>query len=348
MDSARNANICRRFLNGSCRFGPRCYYRHEWPVVPSSQICRYYQKGACWYGERCRYLHVLQPVVGMAGAGRRGTVPSVSFPSEAHSSTDRRGSEPSFLHSNVTSRQECSGSQQTVNALNPQHNTTPDDARTQSQVQTSVEPVQNPEIAQASENQEGSSESEPHEGGAAAASAQSNGGEEEMEAFLQSNNVICGICMEKVYEKENTKDHMFGILPNCNHPFCLQCITTWRKTKDFRPEVVRSCPQCRVRSAFYVPSKYWVEGQAKQSLIDSFKKKFSKKRCCFYDRCGYCPFKTECLYQHIGSFNHVFSYFSEDDDDEDGVDLLGFFLAMTLLGGEDSDDDMPVYIAEDD
>lgn len=42
-------------MNGSCRFGSRCIYRHEWPVMPSTVPCRYFQKGGCWYGERCRW-----------------------------------------------------------------------------------------------------------------------------------------------------------------------------------------------------------------------------------------------------------------------------------------------------
>ena len=35
----------------------------------------------------------------------------------------------------------------------------------------------------------------------------------------------------------------------------------------------RGCPQCRVKSAFYVPHNYWVEGPAKETLIASFKEK---------------------------------------------------------------------------
>lgn len=53
-------------------------------------------------------------------------------------------------------------------------------------------------------------------------------------------------------------------------------------------------------------------------------------------------------------------YTTEDDDDEDddqftevynGVDLLNFFIAMTLLSGEDDDDDddfdFPFYLTEE-
>lgn len=77
------------------------------------------------------------------------------------------------------------------------------------------------------------------ENGAAAAASGSQGKEEETEAFLRSKDVTCGICMDKVYEKTDIKSHVFGILPNCNHPFCLQCIMTWRKTKDLGLDVIK-------------------------------------------------------------------------------------------------------------
>ncbi|XP_037540125.1 makorin, ring finger protein, 4 [Nematolebias whitei] len=349
MDSARSGTICRHFLNGSCRFGSRCFYRHEMTII-QPQICRYFQKGECWYGESCRYLHI-QPNAGAAASGRRGSVPAVSS-HMVHPPSDRRGSEPAFLHT-VTSRQECSGSEPTVNASRFQCNARRlphDNAKEQSPGErTNPESGQRSGIARASacpRIEEGSTESEPQEGGAAAAAASSNKSEEKTEAFLQSKDVICGICMETVYEKENAKEHIFGLLPNCNHPFCLKCISTWRKTKHIGSDVVRACPQCRVKSAFYMPSKVWVEGPAKESAVVAFRKKFSEKRCSSYDRFGYCPFKTDCLYRHVKNPNRVeFSYFSDDDDDyfddeyENGVDLLGFLLAMTLLGSDDSDDE---------
>ncbi|XP_017286375.1 makorin, ring finger protein, 4 isoform X2 [Kryptolebias marmoratus] len=350
MESTRSGSICRRFLNGSCRFGSRCYYRHEWSIMQPSQICRYFQKGECWYGERCRYLHILQPDAGTSVSGRRGSVPAVysSSSSVAHSPSDRRGSEPALLRTIVNTGRDCGGSESTLDASNfwrdTGHLPDNDDAQERSQG-TDSESGQNSGIARASAFQrieEGSSESEPQEGGAAAAAAaaSSNTREEETEAFLQSKNVICGICMEKVFEKENIKDHVFGLLPNCNHSFCLKCIATWRKTKDLGSDVVRACPQCRVKSAFYVPSKYWVEGPAKESAVAAFKKKFSKRRCCIYDRYGYCPIKRECLYRHVRNSSRVaFSYFSDDDEDENGVDLLGLLLAVTLLGGDSSEDE---------
>lgn len=50
--------------------------------------------------------------------------------------------------------------------------------------------------------------------------------------------VTCGICMDNVYEKK-PRDNVFGILPNCNHAFCKRCITTWRKMREYGPDVVK-------------------------------------------------------------------------------------------------------------
>uniref|UniRef100_A0A3P8TVR3 RING-type E3 ubiquitin transferase n=1 Tax=Amphiprion percula TaxID=161767 RepID=A0A3P8TVR3_AMPPE len=329
----------RRFLNGSCRLGPRCNYRHEWPVIPSSQICRYFQKGGCWYGDRCKYFHVLQPEVVTAAAGRRGSVPAVSSSSVAFAPPDRRGSEPALLQTEEEgqhSRQECSRSQPVVNASNSQNagHLTANIAEEPSE----AESVQSSRVAQAAachgtKEEESSSSVD----GAAAATAAPGTQVEETEAFLQSKNITCGICMDKVYEKTHSRHQVFGILPNCNHSFCLECIMTWRKTKDLGPEVVKSCPQCRVRSPFYVPNKYWVEGQAKESVIATFKEKFSKKNCNYYSRYGCCPFKTECLYRHNKSARRTSSrHHTEDDDDEDDfADLRNLVIAVTLLGDDD-------------
>ncbi|XP_068996674.1 makorin, ring finger protein, 4 [Embiotoca jacksoni] len=292
MDPARHGSICWRFLNGSCRFGSRCNYRHERPSLPSPQICRYFQKGVCWYGERCRYLHALQPDVDTAAAGRRGSVPTVSSSSVSHVSPDRRGSEPALRQAEETSSLEM--------------------------------PVDGAVAAVAA--------------AAAAVAVAVAPGSHEAEGFLRSRNVTCGICMDKVYEKSDTRKQVFGILPNCNHSFCLECIMSWRKTKDLGPDVVKTCPQCRVRSAFYVPNKYWVEGQEKETVIASFKEKFSNRMCSYYARYRPCPFRTECLYRHDKhARRRSFPYPTEDEDD-DGVDLLNFFIAMTLLGGDEDDD----------
>ncbi|KAM4572020.1 makorin, ring finger protein, 4 isoform 1-T1 [Fundulus diaphanus] len=357
MDSARSGNVCRRFINGFCRFGSRCKFIHDSTPIPASQICRYFQKGECWYGEQCRYFHVLPQVP--AFSGRRGSVPTASSSSMAYSS-ERRGSEPALQRANVPSRHQCSGSQSAV-AFNPPLHTRhlPEYIVANRSQENDMASAQRSGIAQASAWQGTDEEptiSETTEDGATAAS--NNGNDGVTGAFLQSKNVVCGICMEAIYEKENERGRVFGILPNCNHPFCLECITTWRKVKDIGSDVVRACPQCRVRSDFYVPSKYWVEGQEKEKVIAAFKKKFSEKRCHNFDRYGYCPFKKECLYRHVpDSTPSALSYIlddleeeEDDDDDDDDVDLgglLGIFISMRLIGGEDGEEDLFFYLTED-
>lgn len=74
---------------------------------------------------------------------------------------------------------------------------------------------------------------------AAATASSSQGTAANFEAYLQSRDMTCGICMDKVYEKPEARHQIFGLLPNCNHPFCLQCIRTWRKTRDLEPEVTK-------------------------------------------------------------------------------------------------------------
>ncbi|XP_053280130.1 makorin, ring finger protein, 4 [Pleuronectes platessa] len=285
MDSGRSGSICRSFLIGSCRFGPRCHYRHEWPVIPSAQICRHFQKGGCWYGDSCRFIHILQPVADAAVAGRRSSVPTVSSSHVAHAQPDRRRSEPALLRAETSS-------------------------------------------------------TETTEEGATAAAFASQGGVEEGGSFLNSKNMTCGICMDKVYEKTELNEQLFGILPNCNHSFCLPCIRTWRKTKDFGQDVVKSCPQCRVRSAFYVPSKYWVDGKEKENVIAAFKEKCRQKSCSYFARYRCCPFKAECLYRHDKPLSRrSFQYPTEDKDDFVGLALLDLFMDMALSVEYDDDDD---------
>uniref|UniRef100_A0A667ZIX2 RING-type E3 ubiquitin transferase n=1 Tax=Myripristis murdjan TaxID=586833 RepID=A0A667ZIX2_9TELE len=359
---AANRGVCRQFMNGSCRFGPRCHYRHEWPVRQSSQICRHFQKGGCWYGQNCRYRHVLLPEGDAAVPGRRASVPHVHPPCVGNG---RRGSEPALPQAWVMTGRGRGGSESVlVDVSNLERNfgcltmDVPEEGGSRDHLlepgthlsrTASQDSVQSSKTTQAGvsngRNQQASSKETAECGGAAAAPT----AREETEEFLQSKEVTCGICMDKVYEKMNPDEQRFGILPNCNHSFCLKCIVTWRKTKDLREEVIKSCPQCRVKSAFYIPNNYWVEGQAKETLIAAFKEKCSKRRCSYFMRYGCCPFKSECIYWHDAAHRRRSSRLSyTEEEDLDGLQLLDFVIAMTLLSDlDDNDSDLPFYLGED-
>ncbi|XP_034632875.1 probable E3 ubiquitin-protein ligase makorin-2 [Trachemys scripta elegans] len=127
--------------------------------------------------------------------------------------------------------------------------------------------------------------------------------EHEMEkafAFQASQDKVCSICMEVVYEKPSASERRFGILSNCNHIYCLSCIRQWRCAKQFENLIIKSCPQCRVTSEFVIPSVYWVEDQNKKNkLIEAFKQGMGKKACKYFEQGkGTCPFGGKCLYLH--------------------------------------------------
>jgi len=119
-------------------------------------------------------------------------------------------------------------------------------------------------------------------------------------AISRSSDKICGICMEGVMEKSEEKDRRFGILTGCNHIFCLTCIREWRARKEYKHDVVRACPECRLHSDFIVPSSYWFEDEKeKEEFISDYKSRLSKKACKYFNQGrGKCPFGSACFYLH--------------------------------------------------
>ncbi|KAK0415898.1 hypothetical protein QR680_012181 [Steinernema hermaphroditum] len=107
----------------------------------------------------------------------------------------------------------------------------------------------------------------------------------------------CGICMENVWGK----NARFGILQNCRHCFCLQCIRTWRQSSEMESKTIRSCPECRIHSHFVIPTAMWVdEGPEKDKLIKAYLENMSKKICKYFkpsDRDS-CKFGNKCFYRH--------------------------------------------------
>lgn len=118
-------------------------------------------------------------------------------------------------------------------------------------------------------------------------------------AVARSKDKVCGVCMEVVMEK-SPGEQRFGILPNCNHCFCLACIRKWRQAKQFDNKIIRACPECRVTSDFVCPSVYWVDTkEEKEKLIQEYKVAMSVKNCKYFNSgIGKCPFGNKCFYLH--------------------------------------------------
>ncbi|XP_069083997.1 E3 ubiquitin-protein ligase makorin-1 isoform X2 [Pleurodeles waltl] len=119
-------------------------------------------------------------------------------------------------------------------------------------------------------------------------------------AVQRSKDMVCGVCMEVVYEKANPSERRFGILSNCNHTYCLKCIRKWRSAKQFESKIIKSCPECRITSNFVIPSEYWIEEkEEKQKLIHKYKEAMSNKSCRYFNEGrGSCPFGGNCFYKH--------------------------------------------------
>lgn len=58
-------------------------------------------------------------------------------------------------------------------------------------------------------------------------------------AVQRSKDMMCGVCMEVVFEKANPSERRFGILSNCAHCYCLKCIRKWRSAKQFESKIIK-------------------------------------------------------------------------------------------------------------
>ena len=94
-----------------------------------------------------------------------------------------------------------------------------------------------------------------------------------------SRYMACALCLEVVFSRDNPRDCVFAILPNCDHCFCLVCIRTLWKCNQL---LEKQCSVCRKMSNFYVPSKFWVEGQDKVNLVQNYKDAMATRTCSTY------------------------------------------------------------------
>ncbi|KAM9293659.1 E3 ubiquitin-protein ligase makorin-1 isoform 2-T2 [Morus bassanus] len=309
---------CRYFMHGVCKEGDNCRYSHDLSTSQSAMVCRYYQRGCCAYGDRCRYEHTkplkeeevtdvnpdakmypsvssdfaslpetVEEIIGeiedenidlaAAGVGAEDWVNAVEFvpgqpycgraaPSCAEAPLQEMVIEEEYekQQADVEIKKElcpyaavgeCRYGENCVYI----HGDVCDMCGLQ---------VLHP-IDAAQRSQHIKSCIEAHE--------------KDMElsfAVQRSKDMVCGICMEVVYEKANPSERRFGILSNCSHTYCLKCIRKWRSAKQFESKIIKSCPECRITSNFVIPSEYWVEEkEEKQKLIQKYKEAMRYEHC---------------------------------------------------------------------
>ncbi|XP_063274655.1 probable E3 ubiquitin-protein ligase makorin-1 isoform X2 [Prinia subflava] len=341
--------LCRNFARGSCRWGQSCRFSHD---RKSAQVCRYFQRGICRYGEQCSYQHIQEepaPVATRSGLMSR------------HHGGQEPGTEPTAVD------QDQGGAQGT--SVHPAHSTACVTAQffqreekaeekdkknipalgnipigavsgqfvpTKAQGASGFQP-QGPALDPGSSDPkeavlEKATQTDPAKAPAEPAAAAAQVTTAALRA--RSEAVVCGICMDRVYEKALPEERLFGILPNCSHAYCLGCIRKWRRSRDFQSAVIKACPECRITSSYYIPHKYWISDVGeKEKLIKTFKA-----------RTG-----SECIYLHELPAQRlrrrrrqrprmpaVFIPSSSDSSDEEDEEsrTLEWALALAMLEGE--------------
>ncbi|XP_010136238.1 PREDICTED: E3 ubiquitin-protein ligase makorin-1 isoform X2 [Buceros rhinoceros silvestris] len=324
-------------MHGVCKEGDNCRYSHDLSTSQSAMVCRYYQRGCCAYGDRCRYEHTkpLEPEE-MTDLNLDADIyPSVSTDFASLPETVEEII-AEIEDENADLAAAGVGAEDWVNAVEfvPGQ---PYCGRAASCVEA---PLQEMVIEEEYEKQQADMEIKKelcpyaavgecrygencvyihgdvcdmcglqvlHPIDAAQRSEHIKScieaHEKDMElsfAVQRSKDMVCGICMEVVYEKANPSERRFGILSNCSHTYCLKCIRKWRSAKQFESKIIKSCPECRITSNFVIPSEYWVEEkEEKQKLIQKYKEAMSNKPCRYFDEGrGSCPFGGNCFYKH--------------------------------------------------
>uniref|UniRef100_A0A8D0HCR3 RING-type E3 ubiquitin transferase n=1 Tax=Sphenodon punctatus TaxID=8508 RepID=A0A8D0HCR3_SPHPU len=333
---SRSRVLCRNFARGSCRWDQHCRFSHDRTTI---QICRYFQNGYCAYGDRCSYQHTLEAPA--LASSRRGSEPTFYGTQDSATSLNRHGVEAASLPQ--ASPWSWGGSRRgSEPAVSSMAQLQLNLERMSMSLDEEDEDKENVLAARYSTNGALSREfvprqalhmpnSRPQELGirkptlesenasSKTAQAPPNPEEPKVESGLaevatatavvkmKSEDVVCGICMDKVYEKSLPEERVFGILPNCSHAYCVGCIRQWRKSRDFQNAVIKGCPECRVTSSYFIPNKHWVsDAEEKKRLIETFRARTSKIRCKFFIRGnGHCPFKSECIYLHELPTGHL-------------------------------------------
>ncbi|XP_071690046.1 putative RING-type E3 ubiquitin transferase C3H69 isoform X2 [Rutidosis leptorrhynchoides] len=301
--------LCKFFAHGACLKGEHCEFSHDWKD-PANNVCTFYQKGACAYGSRCRYDHVKPPQRQTSGSS--SAYPYQFAVSESVSATSVPGvigdlSAP-YVSTADSAWGEGSGESGLLDdVIGPARSTNPADI-----VMCSFAAAGNCPRGENCPHVHGDlcptcrkeclhpfrpDEREEHK-----KSCEKK--HKHLEALKHSQEIECSVCLERVLSKPTAAERKFGLLSECDHPFCISCIRNWRSSSPTSGmdvnSALRSCPICRKLSYFVVPSVIWYASkEEKQEIVDSYKSRLRSIDCRHFDfGNGVCPFGTSCFYKH--------------------------------------------------
>ncbi|XP_051976780.1 probable E3 ubiquitin-protein ligase makorin-1 [Xyrauchen texanus] len=322
---------CRYFMHGLCKEGDNCRYLHDLSSCKPTMTCKFFQKGYCAFGDRCRYEHTKPAKQDEVPSSK----PSVPLTAAPLASTPDPVSDGTGGTTGTQEKPQSSGAVDWVNAAEfvPGQ---PYCGRADPELFEVPGPLIEEEYEKELANKELKKQLCPYAAvgecryGLNCAYLHGDvcdmcglqvlhptdtsqrsqhiracieAHEKDMEisfAIQRSKDMMCGVCMEVVFEKTNPSERRFGILSNCSHCYCLKCIRKWRSAKQFESKIIKSCPECRITSNFVIPSEYWVEDkEEKKQLIQKYKDGMGTKPCRYFDEGrGTCPFGANCFYKH--------------------------------------------------
>ncbi|KAK1259582.1 E3 ubiquitin-protein ligase makorin [Acorus gramineus] len=318
--------LCKFFAHGACLKGEYCEFSHDWKDQ-SNNICTFYQKGVCSYGSRCRYDHV------------KASRPQIPVSSSSTSLNHRPHVDADSVHTLRPSLislggDSTSGIPSDLSALS--RTFVPSGEPTWSQDfensafldeltggnSSHVSPADWPICSFAAAGNCPNGESCPHLHGDLCPTCgkqclhpyrpdereehmkQCLKNNKRLEALRRSQEIECCVCLDRVLSKPTVAERKFGLLSECDHPFCISCIRNWRSNSPTSGmdvnSALRACPICRKLSYFVIPSVIWYSSEdEKQEIVNSYKAKLKSIDCRYFDfGNGSCPFGTSCFYRH--------------------------------------------------
>lgn len=315
---------CKFFAHGACFKGEHCEFSHDWKD-PANNICTFYQKGICSYGSRCRYDHVKlsrpQPYASSSSTSSHQSLGSDTKALPYSSKTASSGVYPIIgvpAELSAASKPFFPPSKPAWSEVPEQHDLTENGDVGEPR---SVEPADRSICSFAAAGSCPRGENCPHIHGDLCPSCgkhclhpfRPEEREEHMktcgkkqkhlEALKCSQEIECSVCLERVLSKPTAAERKFGLLSECDHPFCISCIRNWRNSSPSGLDVnsaLRACPICRKLSYFVIPSVIWYSSkEEKQEIVDTYKAKLKSIDCKHFDfGNGACPFGTSCFYKH--------------------------------------------------
>lgn len=105
-----------------------------------------------------------------------------------------------------------------------------------------------------------------------------------------SDQELCGICYEI--------PQLYGLLTECEHVFCMNCMLEWRKSFDTLDQIEqkRKCPICRTYSRFVIASDtFYQKSNDKARIIKEWMQIMKRETCPMYRRC---PDGLDCIFWH--------------------------------------------------